>query len=66
MKPEPAIYRFTRKLPSERLSPAEGEATLCGTLVHVGANGLATAVEPVRIGGALSQANPAAQAKPAA
>ena len=60
MKPEPAIYRFMRKLPSNRLSPAEGEGTLCGALVHVGGKGLATAIEPIRIGGALSQARPVA------
>ena len=65
MKPEPTIYRFMRKLPSERLSPAEGEGTLCGALVHVGAKGLATAIEPIRIGGALSQARPP-QTAPAA
>lgn len=59
MKHEPAVYRFTRKLPAERLSPAEGEATLCGALVHIRADGLASRIEPVRIGGALSQASPA-------
>lgn len=59
MKPEPAIYRFMRKLPSDRLSPAEGEGTLCGALIHLGAKGLATAIEPIRIGGALSQTRPA-------
>jgi len=60
MKPEPAIFRFTRKLPSDRLSPAEGEATLCGALVGIAGNGLASAIEPIRIGGALSQTKPAA------
>lgn len=60
MKPEPAIYRFTRKLPAERLSPAEGEGTLCGALIHVRADGLASHIEPIRIGGALSQTTPAA------
>ncbi len=65
MKPEPAIYRFMRKLPSDRLSPAEGEATLCGALIHVGAEGLAEAIEPIRVGGALSQTAPSS-ARPAA
>lgn len=60
MKPEPALYRFMRKLPGERLTPAEGEATLCGALVHVRGDGLAAAIEPIRLGGALSQAKPAA------
>lgn len=61
MKAEPAIYRFTRKLPSERLTPAEGEATLCGCLVQVGSDGKAMVIEPVRCGGALSSAQPGAQ-----
>ena len=60
MKPAPAIYRFTRKLPAGRLRPAEGEGTLCGALVHVRDDGLASGIEPVRLGGALSQASPAA------
>jgi metallophosphoesterase (TIGR00282 family) len=60
MKPEPPIQRFTRKLPGDRLSPAEGEATLCGALVHLRTGGLASGIEPIRIGGALSQAKPAA------
>lgn len=58
MKAEPAIYRFTRKLPSERLTPAEGEGTLCGCLVRVGADGKALGIEPVRLGGALAATVP--------
>jgi metallophosphoesterase (TIGR00282 family) len=60
MKAEPAIFRFTRKLPSERLTPADGEATLCGCLVRVGSDGKALAIDPVRCGGALSATQPAA------
>jgi metallophosphoesterase (TIGR00282 family) len=59
MKAEPAIYRFTRKMPSERLTPAEGEGTLCGCLVRVGDKGKALAIEPVRCGGALAPSYPA-------
>ena len=59
MKAEPAVYRFTRKLPSDRLTPAEGEGTLCGCLVRVGSGGKALAIEPVRLGGALEPAQPA-------
>src|SRR5579859_2354536 len=33
MKKEPAIAKFVRKMPGEKLSPAEGEGTLCGIFV---------------------------------
>ena len=50
------IARFTRKMPTERLSAAQGPATLCGVLVDTDdATGLAKAVQPVRLGGRLSQ-----------
>jgi hypothetical protein len=55
-----AALRFWRKVPGERLAPAEGEATLCGVYVETDdATGLATRVEPLRMGGRLSQAMPA-------
>jgi hypothetical protein len=55
------IRRFTTKLPTERLGPAEGEATLCGTYVETDPrSGKATRVEPVRLGGRLSEALPTA------
>ena len=54
-----AAARFWRKMPGERLSPAEGEATICGLFVETDdATGLAVRVEPVRQGGRLSQAMP--------
>lgn len=54
------LFRFTRKLPTERLSPAGGPATICGTYVETDpATGLATRVEAVRLGGRLSEAVPA-------
>ena len=56
-KREP-IQRFTRKMSSQRFSPATGPATLCGVFVQTGANGLATRIEPVRVGGRLKQALP--------
>ena len=56
-KSEP-IQRFTRKMSSQRFSPATGPATLCGVFVQTGANGLATRIEPVRVGGRLKQALP--------
>ncbi|MCO6414838.1 YmdB family metallophosphoesterase [Siccirubricoccus sp. KC 17139] len=56
-----AALRFWRKMPGEKLAPAEGEATLCGVFVETDdATGLARRVEPVRLGGRLSQAMPAA------
>lgn len=53
------IQRFTRKLPTERLSPANGEGTLCGVLVETDdRTGLARRIEPLRLGGRLSQMMP--------
>src|SRR3984885_6059848 len=55
-----AALRFWRKMPGERLGPAEGEATLCGVFVETDdTTGLARRIEPVRIGGRLAQAMPA-------
>lgn len=54
-----AISRFTKKIPGERLSPADGEATVCGIYVETDdRTGLARRAEPVRIGGRLSRAHP--------
>src|ERR1700712_905508 len=57
-KAEP-LQRFTRKISSQRFSPAAGPATLCGVLVTTGAKGLAPRIEPVRVGGRLKQSLPA-------
>jgi hypothetical protein len=55
-KTEP-LNRFLRKLPVERLRPAEGEATVCGVLVETAAGtGLAVSLRPIRVGGRLSPA----------
>jgi 2',3'-cyclic-nucleotide 2'-phosphodiesterase len=52
------IARFTRKMPTERLSAANGPGTLCAVLVETDdATGLAKSVQPVRLGGKLSQTN---------
>jgi metallophosphoesterase (TIGR00282 family) len=60
MNKEVPILRFTRKLPTERLSPAEGEATLCGLFLETDdRTGLAKRVEPIRVGGRLSETVPA-------
>ena len=54
-----AALRFWKKVPGEKLAPAEGEATLCGLLVETDdATGLARQVAAVRLGGRLSQAMP--------
>jgi calcineurin-like phosphoesterase len=55
-----AAARFWRKVPGERLGPAEGEATICGTFVETSdTTGLAVRIEPVRTGGRLAQHVPA-------
>jgi metallophosphoesterase (TIGR00282 family) len=54
MKKEAAIQRFVRKMPGERLSPAEGEGTLCGVFAEIAdGTGLARRIAPVRVGGRL-------------
>ena len=55
MKKEPAVSRFVRKLPGERLTPAEAPATICGLVVETDdTSGLAVRIEPLRIGGRLA------------
>jgi metallophosphoesterase (TIGR00282 family) len=56
-KAEP-LQRFTRKIPTQRYTPASGPATVCGVFVQTGAGGLATRIEPVRVGGRLKPALP--------
>jgi metallophosphoesterase (TIGR00282 family) len=59
MKKETAMQRFITKLPGERFTAAEGEATLCGVFVESDdATGFATYIAPLRIGGKLAQAWP--------
>jgi len=59
MQKAPAIARFVRKMPGERLTPAEGEATICGVFVETDdATGLARHVAPLRVGGRLARAWP--------
>lgn len=60
MAKEGAAARFWRKMPGERLAPAEGEATVCGLYLETDdTTGLARRIEPVRLGGRLSQTLPA-------
>ncbi len=59
MQKDGAIGRIIRKMPGERLTPAEGPATLCGAFIETNdATGLALRIEPVRLGGRLAQAMP--------
>jgi metallophosphoesterase (TIGR00282 family) len=49
------VARFTRKLPTERMAPADGPATLCGLFVETDdATGLARRALPIRQGGVLA------------
>ena len=56
-----AVARFVRRMPGDKLFPADGPVTLCGVIFDVdGKTGLCTRVEPFRSGTGLSQAAPAA------
>jgi len=58
-KNEP-LRRFLTKVPGERFAPANGPSTLAGLAVEVDdGTGLATAVAPLRLGGALAETVPA-------
>jgi metallophosphoesterase (TIGR00282 family) len=57
-KEEP-LRRFTTRLSGGRYTPASGPATICGVFVETDdRTGLAKRVEPIRVGGRLSQAIP--------
>lgn len=58
VKKEVPIHRFTRKTPTDRMSPAEGEATLCGLFVQLDNQGLAKKAGAVRVGGRLKPEMP--------
>ena len=59
MQKEVAAARFWRRLPGERLQPAEGEAAVCGVFVETDdATGLARRIAPLRQGGRLAPAWP--------
>jgi hypothetical protein len=59
MKKESVMSRFTTKIPGDRMTPAEGQATICGLFVTTDpATGLATQVAPLRLGGRLQRASP--------
>jgi metallophosphoesterase (TIGR00282 family) len=59
-KEEP-LRRFTTRISSGRFKPAEGPATVCGVYLETDdKTGLARRIEPIRIGGRLTQTVPAA------
>ena len=63
MDPEEPLNRFRRKVSKARFSPALGEATLCGVFIESDdRTGLATTIEPIRIGGRLKPQDPSADA----
>ncbi len=59
MEKDEPIRRMIRKTPGARYEPANGPATLCGVAVETDASGRAIQLAPVRLGGRLSQAQPA-------
>jgi metallophosphoesterase (TIGR00282 family) len=59
MSKEGAAARFWRKMPGERLHPADGDATICGLYLETSdTTGLASRIDPIRLGGRLSQSMP--------
>ncbi len=59
MKKDAAIHKFVRKIPGERLTPAEGPGTVCGVLVETDdRTGLAVKVGALRVGPRLAEVWP--------
>jgi len=52
------VQRFVTKMSSGRFAPATGPATLCAVFAETNAKGLATRIEPVRLGGRLKPTMP--------
>ena len=64
MEKGPALARFLKKMPGDRLAPAEGPATVCGVFLETDdLTGLATRVAPVRVGGRLAPTLPEVTAR---
>src|SRR5665648_377399 len=60
MDKEEPISRFLTKISTRRFAPSRGEGTICGFGIEVDdETGLARAIAPVRLGGRLSQTEPA-------
>lgn len=58
VKVDAPIRNFKRLVPKERMIPADGEATLCGTLIETDDKGRCKNIAPIRIGGRLTQSLP--------
>lgn len=52
---EIAMHRFIKKMPGERMRPAKGTGTLCGTFIVTGDSGLAKEIRSIRRGGLLGE-----------
>jgi calcineurin-like phosphoesterase len=52
------VQRFVTKLSQGRFTPATGPATLCAIFIETNAKGLASRIDPVRVGGRLKEAVP--------
>ncbi len=60
MRKEEPLQRMQSMIPNGRFEPAMGQATICGVLIDVhDRTGLATDIQPLRIGGALRTVEPA-------
>lgn len=60
MEAEEPVNRFVTGMARARFTPASGEATVCGVALETEpGTGLLRSIHPVRVGGALSQAEPA-------
>ena len=60
MNKQDSLRRFLTKMPSRRMTPATGVATVSGLFVEIDdLTGLARRTEPVRLGGRLAEAMPA-------
>ena len=63
MDKEEPLRRFTTRISRDRYKPASGPATICGVYVESDdRTGLAKRIEPIRIGGRLSQSVPSVDA----
>ena len=63
MDKEEPLRRFTTRISRDRYRPASGPATICGVYVESDdRTGLAKRIEPIRIGGRLSQSVPSVDA----
>ena len=59
MVKDTAVARFVRKMPGDRLTPAEGEATVCGIFIETDdKTGLANRIAPLRLGPRLIEVMP--------